>query len=319
MSAEADNACGVSWGERSPERVLPQRLPHAGLRHLGGQHRAGRAQAPLGQLLPGLAARAQSMGIGTPSPRSRRWPAAFDVQVEAFRSRPLDGGPYTYVAVDGSVRRLRRQACGGRARPARVRELPAPDRPARPLEPRSRRGAGRSRAGERQGGVGDRHPVGGAAWLTSDAVRFSARSPADQTSLTDDLCHRRRALPDRRPRRRVLAVPWAVELRDAPMSSGHGRLRRHWLHLVDKQATKHLVGQPSSKLPQCLGLRVTAGQAGIEVGPAVAEPSALGHGDPVQRGIDLAVAAPVEAEVGASAPYPGSAPCRSNVRTRPWT
>jgi putative transposase len=43
--------------------------------------------------------------------RSARWPRDLDEQVEAFRTRPLDAGPYTFVAADALVLKVRE---GGR-------------------------------------------------------------------------------------------------------------------------------------------------------------------------------------------------------------
>ena len=44
-----------------------------------------------------------------------------DGQVEAFRSRPLDAGPYTFVAADALVLKVGERSDGERARPARDR------------------------------------------------------------------------------------------------------------------------------------------------------------------------------------------------------
>ena len=45
------------------------------------------------------------------SPGQSRWPRSLDAQVAAFRSRPLDAGPYTFVAADALVLKVRE---GGR-------------------------------------------------------------------------------------------------------------------------------------------------------------------------------------------------------------
>ncbi|HEX6596665.1 MAG TPA: transposase, partial [Acidimicrobiales bacterium] len=54
----------------------------------------------------------QSMGIdGISKSQVSEMARSLDAQVEAFRSRPLDAGPYTYVAVDALTQRVRE---GGR-------------------------------------------------------------------------------------------------------------------------------------------------------------------------------------------------------------
>ena len=120
----------------------PQRLPAPGVGHPRRQHRPGDPQAAGGQLLPGLAAGA------APAGRVRPWSSVvatsyllgvstrrmeklveqlgitrlsksqvsemakdLDAQVEAFRTRPLDAGPYTFVAADALVLKVRE---GGR-------------------------------------------------------------------------------------------------------------------------------------------------------------------------------------------------------------
>ena len=106
-----------------------QRLPAPGAGHPGRDDRGGDPQAARGVVLPGLAAgaappRRAGAGLGggdllpargsrpggwrswsspsgspaCPSRRSRVMAAELDEQVEAFRTRPLDGGPYTFVA-----------------------------------------------------------------------------------------------------------------------------------------------------------------------------------------------------------------------------
>ena len=54
----------------------------------------------------------QSMGIdGISKSQVSEMARSLDAQVEAFRSRPLDAGPYTYVAVDALTQQVRE---GGR-------------------------------------------------------------------------------------------------------------------------------------------------------------------------------------------------------------
>ncbi len=137
-------ACGAGYGERTPERVNHRN----GYRERDwdtrvGHDRARDPEAPSGQLLPGLAAASRAGG------RSRRWwrwsPSAYvracrtrrveklvqdarhraDLEVpgvaarrsrstrssRTFRTRPLDGGPYTYVWLDALTQKVRE---GGR-------------------------------------------------------------------------------------------------------------------------------------------------------------------------------------------------------------
>ena len=54
----------------------------------------------------------ESLGITRLSkPRSARWPRDLDAQIADFRHRPLDAGPYTFVAADDLVSKVRE---GGR-------------------------------------------------------------------------------------------------------------------------------------------------------------------------------------------------------------
>ena len=48
---------------------------------------------------------------GSPSPRSPSWPSPSTRSVTAFRNRPLDAGPYTYVWLDALTQKVRE---GGR-------------------------------------------------------------------------------------------------------------------------------------------------------------------------------------------------------------
>src|SRR4051794_13785825 len=142
MSAEADALCGAEYGVSSPERVNVRN----GYRHRDFDTRAGtldvaipklrsgsyfpdwllerrrRAEAALTSvgatcyLLGGSTRRmeklVEALGI-TRLSRSQVSEMArdLDAQVEAFRTRPLDAGPYTFVAADALVLKVRE---GGR-------------------------------------------------------------------------------------------------------------------------------------------------------------------------------------------------------------
>src|SRR5436305_963203 len=142
MSAEADAVCGAEYGVSSPERVNSRN----GYRHRELDTRTGtfevaipklrsgsyfpdwllerrrRAEAALTSVvatcyLLGVSTRrmeklVESLGI-TRLSRSQVSEMArdLDAQVEAFRTRPLDGGPYTFVAADALVLKVRE---GGR-------------------------------------------------------------------------------------------------------------------------------------------------------------------------------------------------------------
>jgi putative transposase len=142
MSAEADAVCGAPYGAPSPGRVNVRN----GYRHRDSGTRAGtldvaipklrsgsyfpdwllerrrRAEAALTSVvatcyLLGVSTRrmeklVESLGI-TRLSKSQVSEMARDLdeQVEAFRTRPLDGGPYTFVAADALVIKVRE---GGR-------------------------------------------------------------------------------------------------------------------------------------------------------------------------------------------------------------
>jgi transposase-like protein len=142
MSAEADAVCGAPYGMPGPERVNVRN----GYRHRDFDTRAGtvdvaipklrsgsyfpdwllerrrRAEAALTSVvatcyLLGVSTRrmeklVESLGI-TRLSRSQVSEMARDLdeQVEAFRTRPLDAGPYTFVAADALVLKVRE---GGR-------------------------------------------------------------------------------------------------------------------------------------------------------------------------------------------------------------
>jgi putative transposase len=142
MGAEADAICGAPYGTSSPERVNVRN----GYRHRDFDTRAGtidvaipklrsgsyfpdwllerrrRAEAALTSVvatsyLLGVSTRrmeklVESLGI-TRLSRSQVSEMAkdLDAQVEAFRTRPLDAGPYTFLAADALVLKVRE---GGR-------------------------------------------------------------------------------------------------------------------------------------------------------------------------------------------------------------
>ena len=138
MAAEADALCGAGYGERSPERTNSRNgyrsrvfdtragtidLDIPKLRAgsyfpdwlLAPRRRAERALvAVVAQCyLEGVSTRrvedvARALGIERLS-RSQVSEMAknLDAMVEAFRNRPLDAGPYTYVWVDALVQRVR--------------------------------------------------------------------------------------------------------------------------------------------------------------------------------------------------------------------
>ena len=143
MSAEADALCGAEYGQVSDERVNQRN----GYRPREWDTRAGTVELAIpklrsGQLLPGLAAGtpppgragpglawsppptcsgvstrrveklAESLGV-TQLSKSQVSEMAkhLDDQVDAFRNRPLDAGPYTFVWVDALTQKVRE---GGR-------------------------------------------------------------------------------------------------------------------------------------------------------------------------------------------------------------
>jgi len=142
MSAEVDTLCGAEYGERSPERVNSRNgyrtrdwdtrtgtveLAIPRLRQgsyypdwlLEPRRRAERAmvQVVAQAYLAGVSTRrveglVQSMGIqGISKSQVSEMAKELDQMVEAFRSRPLDSGPYTYVWIDALSQRCRE---GGR-------------------------------------------------------------------------------------------------------------------------------------------------------------------------------------------------------------
>lgn len=142
MGAEADAVCGAGYGQAGPERTNSRN----GYRHRDFDTRAGtldvaipklrqgsyfpdwllerrrRAEAALTSVvatcyLLGVSTRrmeklVESLGITRLSKSQVSLMAAdLDEQVEAFRTRPLDAGPYTFVAADALVLKVRE---GGR-------------------------------------------------------------------------------------------------------------------------------------------------------------------------------------------------------------
>jgi putative transposase len=142
MSAEADAVCGAAWGELSPERVNVRN----GYRHREFDTRAGTLDVAIPKLrsgsyfpdwllerrrraeralttvvatcyLLGVSTRrmeklVESLGITRLSKSQVSTMAAeLDAQVADFRTRPLDQGPYTFVAADALVLKVRE---GGR-------------------------------------------------------------------------------------------------------------------------------------------------------------------------------------------------------------
>ncbi|GEL17647.1 transposase for insertion sequence element IS1081 [Pseudonocardia asaccharolytica DSM 44247 = NBRC 16224] len=142
MSAEADAICGAGYGERSPERVDTRN----GYRHRDFDTRTGTLDVAIPELrggsyfpdsllqrrrraeralttvvatcyLLGVSTRrmerlAESLGITRLSKSQVSTMAAeLDATVAEFRARPLDQGPYTFVAADALALKVRE---GGR-------------------------------------------------------------------------------------------------------------------------------------------------------------------------------------------------------------
>jgi transposase-like protein len=140
MSAEADAICGAPYATSSPERVNARN----GYRHRDFDTRAGtvdvaipklragtyypdwllerrkRAEAALTSVIAtcyllGVSTRrmdklVQALGIaGLSKSQVSRMATDLDAQVEAFRTRPLDQGPYTFVAADALTMKVREE------------------------------------------------------------------------------------------------------------------------------------------------------------------------------------------------------------------
>ena len=142
MSAEADAICGAGYGERSPERVNSRN----GYRTRDWDTRAGTLELAVpklrtGSYFPGwmleprrraeramvaVVAECYVRGVSTrrveglvaqlgieslSKSQVSEMAKSLDGEVEAFRSRPLDAGPYTYVSLDALTQKVRE---GGR-------------------------------------------------------------------------------------------------------------------------------------------------------------------------------------------------------------
>jgi transposase-like protein len=140
MGAEADALCGAGYGERSPERVNSRN----GYRPREFDTRVGTIELAIPKLREGsyypdwlLQARrraekalvavvaqcyvegvstrrvddiVRAMGIdGISKSQVSLLAKTLDAEVEAFRNRPLDAGPYTYVQVDALTQRVREE------------------------------------------------------------------------------------------------------------------------------------------------------------------------------------------------------------------
>jgi putative transposase len=142
MSAEADAVCGAAYGELSPERVNIRN----GYRHREFDTRAGTLDVAIPKLRSGsyfpdwllerrrraeralttVVATCYLLGVSTrrmeklvetlgitrlSKSQVSTMAAELDAQVADFRTRPLDAGPYTFVAADALVLKVRE---GGR-------------------------------------------------------------------------------------------------------------------------------------------------------------------------------------------------------------
>jgi putative transposase len=138
MSAEADQLCGAEYGQRSPDRVNSRN----GYRTRDWDTRAGTVELAIPKLrsgsyfpewllqhrrraeqalvtvvatsyLLGVSTRrveklAEQLGVKSLSKSQVSEMAAhLDAQVKAFRERPLDAGPYTFVAMDALTMKVR--------------------------------------------------------------------------------------------------------------------------------------------------------------------------------------------------------------------
>lgn len=138
MSAEADLECGAGYGERSPDRVNSRN----GYRSRDWDTRAGTLELAIpklrhGSYFPGwlleprrraeralvaVIAECYVRGVSTrrveglvaqlgiesmSKSQVSELAKSLDVEVEAFRSRPLDAGPYTYVLLDALTEKVR--------------------------------------------------------------------------------------------------------------------------------------------------------------------------------------------------------------------
>ena len=142
MSADADAVCGAAYGQRSPDRSNTRN----GYRHRGWDTRAGSIDLAVPKLREGsyfpdwllerrrraesalvsVVATSYLLGVSTrrmeklveqlgitrlSKSQVSEMAKDLDAQVEAFRTRPLDAGPYTFLAADALVLKVRE---GGR-------------------------------------------------------------------------------------------------------------------------------------------------------------------------------------------------------------
>ena len=142
MSAEADALCGAEYGERSEDRINTRN----GYRSRDFDTRAGTIEVAIPKLRTGtyfpdwllerrkraeaalatVVATSYLLGVSTrrmdklvetlgitrlSKSQVSRMAAELDAAVEAFRSRPLEAGPYTFIAADALVLKVRE---GGR-------------------------------------------------------------------------------------------------------------------------------------------------------------------------------------------------------------
>ncbi|MGV9734100.1 IS256 family transposase [Rhodococcus aetherivorans] len=138
MGAEADALCGADYGQRSDERVNVRN----GYRHRDFDTRVGTLDVAIPKLrqgsyfpdwllerrkraeraLPSVVATCYLLGVSTrrmeklvdtlgitslSKSQVSVMAKDLDTQVEAFRNRPLDAGPYTFVAADALVLKVR--------------------------------------------------------------------------------------------------------------------------------------------------------------------------------------------------------------------
>jgi putative transposase len=108
MSAEAGAVCGAPYGMPGPDRVNVRN----GCRHRDFDTRAGTLDVAIpklrsGSYFPDWLLERRRRAEAQVSEMARD----LDAQVEAFRTRPLDAGPYTFVAADALVLKVRE---GGR-------------------------------------------------------------------------------------------------------------------------------------------------------------------------------------------------------------
>ena len=138
MSVDADAACGAEYGSRSPDRTNRRN----GYRHRDWDTRAGTIELAIPKLREGsyfpdwllerrkraeralISVVATSYLLGVSTRRMERlveqlgisrlsksqvsiMAKDLDAQVEAFRTRPLDAGPYTFVAADALTMKVR--------------------------------------------------------------------------------------------------------------------------------------------------------------------------------------------------------------------